>query len=310
MIIAQAQSGKTIQELAATIVDEDIREDDAIDFVEQLIGHQILVSELEITVTGADYFTSLLNRLEKLPTSKATYNKLLELQKSLSSLDHTIGNAINAYKRPIALAQELVPDLDTKYVFQTDCFSTFHNNNLSNSIKKQLNKAFLMFNKLTVAPTGGNLVAFKTNFIKRFEESEVPLHLVLDAETGIGYGNKKEDSNAILDDLQVGNTTPKRYQHIIWTDVDAVLHEKLITAIQQNNYSITLKEKDFKDTPVAYNDLPGTLSSIIEVYHDDLLFIKGAGGSSAVNLLGRFSHGTQDLLDHVRHINRNRRAAA
>jgi hypothetical protein len=173
---------------------------------------------------------------------------------------------------------------------------------LSKDIQKQLHKAFLLFNKLTVASAGRNLVDFKTNFTKRFEESEVPLHLVLDAETGIGYGAKKEDSNSILDDLQVGNIKPKRYQYVIWTDVDRMLHEKLRAATQQNNYVLSLIEEDFKDIPFNHSDLPDTLSSIMEVYKDDLLFIKGAGGSSAVNLLGRFSHGAQELLDQVHHI--------
>ncbi|MFT4805172.1 MAG: hypothetical protein ACI9YE_002387 [Psychroserpens sp.] len=302
LIIAQAQSGKTIKELAILLVDEDINLQEAIDFIEQLIHHQILVSELEITLTGEDYLTRLMDRLKKLPASKGTYKKLLELQKSLNRLDHTIGNTIEHYKKPIKIAQELVPDLDTKYLFQTDCFSISSHNSLSKDIKKQLRKAFLLFNKLTVTSTGRNLVDFKTNFTKRFEESEVPLHLVLDAETGIGYGSKKEDSNSILDDLQVGHTKPKRYQHVIWTDVDRMLHEKLIAATQQNNYVLSLKEEDFKDIPVNFSDLPDTLSSIIEVYKKDQLFIKGAGGSSAVNLLGRFSHGTQELLDQVHHI--------
>jgi hypothetical protein len=302
LVLKHAASGKKIKKLAILLVDEDINLQDAIEYIEQLIHHQLLVSELEITVTGTDYFTSLISRIKKIPESKVTYNKLLELQKALNNLDHKIGNSIALYKTPIKLAQELVPDLDTKYVFQTDCFSTFHNNSLSKDIKKQLDEAFVLFNKLTVPSASKNLVDFKTNFTKRFEASEVPLHLVLDAETGIGFGSKKDDSNSILDDLQVGHTPPKRYQHVIWTDVDRMLHEKLIAATQQNKYVLSLKEEDFKDIPVNFSDLPDTLSSIIEVYKEGQLFIKGAGGSSAVNLLGRFSHGTQDLLDHVHDI--------
>lgn len=302
LVLQHAASGKKIKELAALLIDEDINLEEAIAYIEQLIDHQLLVSELEITVTGPDYLTSLINRIKKIPEPKVIYNKLLKLQKALNSLDHKIGNSIGIYEKPIELAKELVPDLDTKYLFQTDCFSTSHHNHLSKNIKKQLYKAFILFNKLTVASAKKNLVNFKANFNKRFEDSEIPLHLVLDAETGIGYGTKKEDSNSILDDLQIGPTESKRYEHVIWTDVDRILHKKLITATRNNSYVLHLNEEDFKNIPLDYNDLPDTLSSIVEVYDEELLYIKGAGGSSAVNLLGRFSYGTQDLLDHVHNI--------
>ncbi|WP_438968640.1 lantibiotic dehydratase family protein [Nonlabens sp.] len=302
LVLQRAVSGKKIKELAALLVDEDVNLQDATEYVEQLIDHQLLVSELEITVTGPEYFTSLIDRIKKIPESQVIFNKLLKLQKALNSLDHKIGNSIAIYEKPIELAKELVPDLDTKYLFQTDCFSKSHLNSLSEEIKKQLHKAFLVFNKMTVANAGRNLVDFKTNFNKRFEESEVPLHLVLDAETGIGYGSKKEDSNSILDDLQLGPTESKRYEHVIWTDIDRILHEKLITATRNNSYVLHLNEEDFKDIALDYNDLPNTLSSIVEVYNEELLYVKGAGGSSAVNLLGRFSYGAQDLLNHVNHI--------
>lgn len=149
LVLQHVATGKKIKELAALLVDEDVNLQDATEYVEQLIDHQLLVSELEITVTGPDYFTNLISRIKKIPESKIIYNKLLKLQKALNSLDHKIGNSIAYYDTPIELAKELVPDLDTKYLFQTDCFSTSHHNHLSKNIKKQLYKAFILFNKLT-----------------------------------------------------------------------------------------------------------------------------------------------------------------
>jgi hypothetical protein len=302
LITSNAKTGMTIKELASLLVEDDISLQDGMDFIEELIEHQILVSELEITVTGEDYFTNLLHRIKGLSGLDETYKKLLALEKSLKKLDIQISNPIESYKNTIELAQELVPELDTKYLFQTDCFSTTSNNTLSRDLKKQLYKAFTLFNKMKAPSEGRNLTDFTRNFTKRFEQSEIPLHLALDTETGIGYGSKKEDSNPILDDIVLGNPKPKRYQHIVWTDLDDILHHKLITAAQHNDYVITLQESDFKDLPLDHSDLPDTLSSIIEIYGDSQLFISGAGGSSAANLLGRFSHGEKALLDHVQHI--------
>lgn len=302
LIIEQALKGKTIKDLATLLVEDEISLQDGLDFIEELIEHQILVSELEITVTGEDYFTNLLHRIKDLTGLDDMYQQLLALEKSLKNLDIQVGNSIEAYQETIELAQQLVPELDTKYLFQTDCFSTTSNNTLNSDLKKQLSKAFTLFNKMKAPSEGRNLADFARNFTKRFEQSEVPLHLALDTETGIGYGSKKEDSNPILDDIAIGNSKPKRYQHIVWTDLDDILHHKLITAAQHNDYVITLQESDFKDLPLDHSDLPDTLSSIIEIYGDSQFYISGAGGSSAANLLGRFSHGEKALLDHVQYI--------
>ena len=302
LILAHAQSGKTVKELAALLIDEDITLADAINFVEELILNQLLISELEITVTGNHYFTHLIERFKEIPEAQNTYFKLIELQKALGGLDLKIGNPIQHYKIPLKVAQDLVPDLDPKYLFQTDCFSTTLSNTLNCDLKIQLSKAFAIFNKLTVASTGRNLTDFKTNFVKRFQQSEVPLHLALDAETGIGYGARKAATNTILDDLHLPNPISKRYEHITWTDVDAILLKKLNATTQQGAYILALSDADFNKLPLDVTDLPDTLSSIIEVYDDHQVFINGAGGSSAVNLLGRFSYGDQDLLEHVHHI--------
>ena len=301
IILKQANSGKTIKKLAALLVEDDITLQDAIAFIEELINNQILVSELEITVTGEDYFNSLLEKINNIPEAAPRHKQLKTLQNAITNLDNRIGNDIHLYSKPITIAKDLVPHLDTKYVFQTDCFSRSQHNHLTKDLKKQLHKAFLLFNKMTLSTAQGNLEQFKTNFIKRFEESEIPLYLALDTETGIGYGAKKADSNSLIDDLSFGSPSPKRYERIIWTDVDDILHKKLVIATQNKDYSIQLAEEDFEKLPICFTDLPDTLSSMIEVYGSKI-FIKDAGGSSAVNLLGRFSYEEGPLNDHVTNI--------
>lgn len=301
VVLEQAATGKTIKSLATLLVEEDITLEEGTSFIEELVQNQVLVSELEITVTGEYYFHSLLDKVNKIPEVAPRYQQLKTLQKALTVLDSRLGNDMSMYSKSLQLALEIVPQLDAKYVFQTDCFSTSQHNHLSRDIKKQLHKGFLLFHKMTAASANGNLEQFKNNFIKRFEESEIPLHFALDTETGIGYGVKKEDSNNLIDDLSIGNPTKKRYERIIWTDVDDILHKKLVAATQNKDYSLQLIDKDFEELPLDVTDLPDTLSSMIEIY-DTQVFMNSAGGSSAVNLLGRFSYGETALLDHVNKI--------
>lgn len=301
VILKHAKAGKTINTLVKVLVDDEITESDAKSFINDLINNQILVSELEITVTGNDYFENLLKRINQIPEALEVYNQITKLNSELKKLDVKIGNSPKVYKNCNEIAKKLVPNLYTKYLFQTDCFTNTTTNTLDANIKLQLQKAFLVFNKMTLPYANGKLEQFKTSFLKRFEDSEVPLSLALDTETGVGFGIKKDDNHPMLDDLPLQGEPKKRYERIVWTDVDTILQKKLITATKGNQYTITVTDADFKDLPVNLDDLPDTFSSLIEVYASKI-FISGTGGSSAVNLLGRFSYGNKALYKHVKSI--------
>jgi hypothetical protein len=299
-ILKYSHSGKTITDLATLLLDDAITQPETKDFIEELIENQILVSEFEITVTGTNYFDNLLERIKDIPEVSKAYKQLTELKNNLINLDQTIGNNPGVYQSSIELARQLAPALDVKYLFQVDCFSDSSKNNLDNSIKKQLQKALVLFNKMTLPSASGNLEHFKTQFTKRFEQSEVPLCLALDAETGIGFGSENNDTNPLLDDLSL-QESQKRYERIIWTDVDTILQKKLVYANKNKHYNITLTESDFEHLPLNFDDLPDTFSSLIEIYNSNI-FIDSIGGASATNLLGRFCYGNQQLLNHVNYI--------
>ena len=303
-VLDKAKKGCTVNELSVILIDDEITKAAALDFIDALIDNQILVSELEITVTGDDYFKNLVHRIQQIPEASEIYKQLCYLQKQLTQLDTKIGNKIAVYQPLINKAKLIVKELDEKYLFQTDAFSSFKNNTLNSTIKRQLNKAFVLFNKMTLPSANGNIEQFKRNFLKRFEQSEVSLNLVLDTETGIGYGAKKADTNDLLDALSLLGTK-KRYERIIWTDVDTILQTKLIEAIAKKEYSICLIEDDFKALPVTSEDLPDTFSAIIEVYkgeNNEQIFINNIAGASATYLLGRFASGDQKLLNHIEEI--------
>ena len=303
-VLDKAKKGCTVNELSFILIDDEITKAAALDFIDALIDNQILVSELEITVTGDDYFKNLVQRIQQIPEASEIYKQLCYLQKQLTQLDTKIGNKIAVYQPLINKAKLIVKELDEKYLFQTDAFSSFKNNTLNSTIKRQLNKAFVLFNKMTLPSANGNIEQFKRNFLKRFEQSEVSLNLVLDTETGIGYGDKKADTNELLDALSLFGTK-KRYERIIWTDVDTILQTKLIEAIAKKEYSICLIEDDFKALPVTSEDLPDTFSAIIEVYkgeNNEQIFINNIAGASATYLLGRFASGDQKLLNHIEEI--------
>ncbi|MCL7752468.1 lantibiotic dehydratase family protein [Polaribacter sp. Z022] len=305
LILNKAVEGKTLNELLLNLINDEVTKPKALYFVKELIDNQILVSELELTITGEDYLEKLLKRIGQIPETSFTYDKLNALNIQLLELDKKLGNNLNTYTSITNDAKSLIPNLNSKYLFQTDTFSSFKNNTLQRSIKKQLSKALVILNKITLPNANGNLEQFKRDFLSRFEDSqELPLNLVLDSETGIGYGSKKEDSNDLLDDLIISKVK-KRYQYVTWSDFDTILHHKLISSIQENSYTIYLDEGDFKNLPINWNDLTDTFSSIIEIYNidkEEKIYISNAGGASATYLLGRFGSGNEEILSHINEI--------
>lgn len=151
---------------------------------------------------------------------------------------------------------------------------------------------------MTLPTANRHLEDFKAAFTKRYEQEWVSLALVLDTETGIGYGTKKEDNNPLLEDMPLGTEGTKRYKRVVWSDVDSRLLKKLDELRAAHTYEIALTPAFFNDLPAPSDDLPSTLAAMIELY-GDLIYISSASGSSAVNLLGRFCHGDQQLLDHA-----------
>src|SRR5690606_18084014 len=65
-ILHTAAQGATIPVLTDCITDDDITGEEAAEFIQELIESQLLVSELEPTVTGDEFFDVLAKKLEAL----------------------------------------------------------------------------------------------------------------------------------------------------------------------------------------------------------------------------------------------------
>ena len=303
LVIQEAKSGKKIEDLANSIVDEEITSEEAVDFINQLIDHQILVSELELTVTGEDYFQKLLSRIQEVPENEESLKWLHQLNEQLLFIDSKVGNNISDYQQIIELSKDKFSDFNTKYLLQTDSFSNLKTNTLNKKTISQLKEAISLFSKISIASTNRKLDTFKRDFRKRFDDAEIPLNLVLDSEIGISYGEKKYDNSNFLNDVPTGYSSGN-YQQINWGNFDYIIQQKLYTAIQNNEKTIVIEDKDverFKDTWNA----PDTFSSLIEVIPNtekEKIYVTNTGGSSGAFLLGRFTNGDKGLFNHVQEI--------
>lgn len=302
-IINEAYRGKTIDQLALKLTSKEIKKNEAITYVQELIDKQILISELQLNITSNNNLLELIKRLESLSINEITLNSLKNLNNKITLLDK---NKLTSYRGFYNWVVEEYKDIkhSKKNILQVDLLLDLKVNSLDNKHIKSIRKSMVILNKLTTARENNRLENFKKEFIKRYDNDELPLFKVLDTETGIGYSGKLDNNSPFLEDLYLPDKK-NISKNINWNNIDSILLEKVVSCIHKKEYTLELKDSDFKNYESQWNDLPDTMSSIIEVVKlngKEKLVINGFGGTSAANILARFSHGNNSILKQVNEI--------
>lgn len=303
-LLSVAAGGATIDQLCAAIVDEEITEEDAREFIDELIVNQLIVSELEPTVTGQEFFAYLLSKLCTLSGTATIVETLREIQRLLS--DPVTG--VDKYLRTHTLVQGLLPDTKSKDLVQTDLFLEATQNTISHQLIKDLEDQVVPLWKIANENTNTEMTNFINRFRERYEEEEVSLALALDNEAGIGYGNSQSDHTPLIDDLVINKD--EEQTSLQWSKLRSFQLEKLHQCMQQGKTELVLTDADLETLknpiPVVLPSsmyLMGSLHSSSAEAIDGgayLFEFNGFSGPSSANLLGRFCHGDAQLLACVK----------
>lgn len=286
-----SKQGRTIQEIAGILVNEQISDMEAEEFVEELISNQVLVSELEPNVSGTDFLDVIITVLSKIKANDEA-KILIDIKNKLNELDQDIGNPVSKYTEIERLIKTFDTNYEKKYLFQTDLYDK-EQFVLPGKWKKELKNGISFLNKITLSQKQSYLEEFKKAFYDRFETRVMPLAYVLDTEIGIGY-KQNTASNGIhpyLEDLPLPDFSQKQVMNFSLNPVQKILNEKLQEALIENRQVIILTDEDFEGFIENWNDLPDTISFMAEIISEngiEKLSVGNGGGSSAANLLGRF----------------------
>jgi len=315
-IINFSRQGKTIQQIAEILIGEEIKnsptsqkqitKEEAEEFIEELIDNQVLVSELEPNVSGADFFDTILSVLNKI-NAEHEVPILTSIKKKLEELDRTIGNPISLYTEIEDLIRSFTIDYEQKYLFQTDLYHGAEFT-LPPFWKKELKKGICFLNKITLPQKETQLEQFKKAFYERFETQEVPLLNALDTEIGVGYiqNNSAKGIHPYLEDLKFQGSGKKQDLQFTLNSINRILNEKLQEALLGQQYKIELSDNDFKDLEEEnWDDLPATISFMAEIFSEgdqEKMILNGSTGKSAANLLGRFCSEKSEVRDLTKNI--------
>ena len=310
-ILKNAKHCATLSDLSNALIDSSINETMAINYVNKLVSSQILVSQLEPTVTGDEFFKVLIKVLKQMPNTEKIVNDLQVIEHLLAKQD----NDIHRYEGIKIAIDENFKSTNSKDLVQTDLFYNTNANNLNSELIQKIISQLQYLLKLRVKFNDPNIEAFQKAFHERYEENEVPLTIALDSENGIGYGKllKGKGANMPLVDGLMFETKPSDNKKIKWNKINKMVLEKYEQSLTQPHSVIQLTREDIEklnDKDKTDNwGVPasmyafGTLlaENTNNLDNGDFQFLlKAFGGPSAANLLGRFCHGNEALTQKVK----------
>lgn len=312
-VLKKAKKGASIETLSKLLIGDGISYEDACNYISILIDHQVLISELQPVVTGKELHNFLIQKLKKLSLPSSQILHILNsVTEKLNLIDQTdLGEDLNSYSEISNELKQLPIPFEEKFLFQTDLILSASHNTIGNEVLENIQKALEVLNKLSIPPASNNLSAFKSAFIKRYEDREVPLVEVMDTESGIGFLQNNTtisgDDTPLVDDLLIPNPENKNQTSTIqWDRTQRLLLRKYVDALKENAAVIEIEEDDLKDFEANWEDLPATISVMTEIVKEKnknpKVIIGSVGGSSAVNLLGRFAHADASLKDFIAEI--------
>ncbi|MFN8346645.1 MAG: lantibiotic dehydratase [Spirosomataceae bacterium] len=313
-VLTQAKAGVTVGQLVTSLVSEEITEEEAAEFVEQVIASQLLVSELEPALTGDDFLVQILRALLKIQNQHPSeeLQSVMEVLKGVKAALERIETSGEDYSTGKFGAVEqwlaqLPTPFDRKVLFQIDTYLPETEGQLNRGL---LNKLVSKIPTLMKLSPGGNslLDDFRNKFQERYEDEEVPFVLALDPEVGIGFpaGQSKNDISPLIEGIGV-NGSGGGDKTVSISQEHTYLLRKIAEAQLTGVYQIDINEEDLRQTEPRQPYLPLTNTAMFSVIREngrEKLFLDSFGGATGTFLLGRFGHTDPSVLNLLQEISR------
>jgi lantibiotic biosynthesis protein len=306
-VLERASAGARLGEIVDLLVQQQqVSEEEAISFIDEMISSQVLISEMDPAITGEEFIHQLLTLLRKInfdgnAAITVLYTKLEHILASLKEIDNRVHNSPATYLSLIEKIKELNVPFEANKLLQVDTYSEPLPNTIKSEWKDDLFSIFGLLAKLFSSTANENLSSFAERFRKRYEDQQVPLLQVLDAETGIGYTEKAGNNlSPLVENLVLPGRNAGDSYDIKWNKTEQWLFEKLIKRPDANE--VIIEAKEINDFAADFSNFPPSMSVMFTVLENGKLIFKGCSGSSAANLLGRFAHADKNICELVKRI--------
>jgi lantibiotic biosynthesis protein len=315
-VIALAAGGRTLSGLAEALVAEGwtTDPDEAAAFVDAMVVHRLLVAQALPSITGSDPFGALARELGSIgePEAAASLEQVLEsLERlELAELGHGLEHHHDIERALPALG---VPSSAGRTI-QIDLFKPVVEARLGERVSSALHRGVDVLRRIVTPVENEALTQFRSRFVDRWEDAEVPLVVALDDELGVW--SDADSRPPVAAGLPLRNSTPAP---AAWSDRHRVLLDGLLAARARGETTLWLDDSmidAMSRGPAAR--LPDAFAVMAKVAArsgedaDDGRFevlLRSINGPSGARMLGRFCHGDAELRRWVEQHLRDEEAA-
>jgi thiopeptide-type bacteriocin biosynthesis protein len=307
--LTRAAAGVRAEELVGELLgmDPDIDPAEAAEFVTELISSQLLISELDLPVTGPEVINYLIDRLAPVATAQTLAESLRAARGRLQDFDRQrLGIPPQRYRDFADGLQSLPAKVTLKTLIQVDMVKPAPKASLGRRPVQEVLKGVEVLHQLAASAGPSPLSSFMDEFRRRYEDREVPLVEALDEEIGIGFMRSNAPS-AEASPLLAGLAfpPPPGDEKTPWGQRHLYLLRKLDEAWTEGRTVIEIETdkiakfaaRDPLPLPDAFSAMAVLAAPSPEAVDagDFQVLLSGFSGPSGARLLGRFCHLDPDL---------------
>jgi len=309
-----ARLGELAEALVAADPDGEITVEEAREFLHELVGHQILVPDLALEVTGEESTPGLLrqlaelDRLGDLTVSDEAAERLARSEQALTAIDDRgIGSPAEEYRKIAADLEPLGVPVEMSRLFQVDLVKPGAAVTLAPEVVGEILRGVDLLHRVGPAWQDPRIDEFAAAFRERYGEGrEVPLLDALDEESGLGFERSNQagaEASPLLSGLAM---LPRVEQRTVpWAEREALILKRLSETLFAGETEMVLSDADVKaldgaerpPLPDAFHTMVSLASPSPEALAagDFRLLLEHAAGPSGARLLGRFCHADEAI---------------
>lgn len=304
-VLAAAGQGAPYGQLHDLLTGQGVAPTAATNYLDRLIASQLLLSELEPTVTGPEFFHCLVEKVAAVAPAHPSLPGLRDMQARLR--EPQAGTA--TYQAVQATLHEGFRATASKDLIQTDLRLNLTSNTLNAGTVAVISQELTSLAVLYKEAVPADLREFIKRFMERYEEQEVSLLEALDAETGLGYGpgnGAKGHHTPFVADVRVpaGKASAAA---LPWTAYRQLVFRKFWEG-HGPRQPVTITDADLAGLSSQAATLPATLYALGSLVAASAKALDGGDfkfhlmachGPGAMSLLARFAHADPTLAAHL-----------
>jgi len=306
-VLERADTGARSSDLIQTLTGlEGTTPAEAEEFVEELIDNQLLVPDFGPVITGPDPLLDSIEQLKTYPEGEPLRSSLKAIAGQLEAFDRKgLGIAAQGYNDLVKELDQLsAPETIGRY-FKVDMVKPVSVMTLGRGLVNQLVRGVETLQRLAV-PKATALQDFRSKFVERYGERELPLVTALDEEAGIGFNFESFNAPEWKLQLQAENAPGNVNAETEVSPETSFLLRKILAAHTNEEQEIRLTTDDLellaKKQSVSLPPSLAVRAVLIKqssAENDYRIEITNIGGPSGANSLGRFCQAEPHLAELV-----------